>query len=1439
MKKRYRVALTVAVIGAITFGGTQLLRPIGERIVGPIVKEQLNTAINGTASYDDFTIDWDGSVRIKNLEIDDEKGQRVATVPETVVTISPSEALKLPFTNNSGISLIRSVTLRQPNIILQETSSNTWNITTLIKKSDSSTSMDFRGLVDVEEAVVTLQMHNGRKVQITEGDGTLTFDEYPTIDGAVTAFVDGQQVQLRGSYTNDDTADFSLYVKANSIKLDYVNDLISSDVGATLTKGNAENIALTIARTNGRYRFDGNVNLKNVDATYTQAGKTYTARNGQAYVSLHDTVITITNGGVIVNDQPIFFRGTVNTKESSNPSLNLRVSAQDVDATAFGDYGVTGRISAVATIGGTVDKPTADGQVIVRDMQYATYSIREANANVSYDGTTITVPDFSVDPGSGAAKGTASYNTATGAYKATVSAVDVPLSLLQEQIGMPITGTVTGAVAVSGNSNESEPESIKANLKGTAISAQGITLDTAGMQLRGANGQYTIDYLNGTMGSGHFTAYGTASSEAVDLSFNGSDLPLSALQSYVGQPMDGVATVSGHVSGSLSNPNAVVKVASEGGQLAGMRYDQLFGDLVLKDKVATVKQGFVRVGHGYYSLSGTAHLTGDKALDLQAQAETVRIEDAAKTVTDLPITGWLSARARIRGTMANPDVRARIHAWDGSVYGKLFTDVDFGVSYQGDTLTIRNLTASAYGATFYGGGTMKGKALDFDVFGDKIYLAPWLKDYADVKGYVTAEGHLSGTTDRPIFEGTVGSDQISINGTRLTNIQGSVYVDPTVVNFQNISFSQGEKGKFTLQGGMTLTGEQRLFGYATIENGDLSSLIALTGVPIHNATGLISGRLDLGGNLKNPDIALKGTISELTAGHNLLGTSEVDVALKNRRLTVNSFQIPVGDGMLAAAGYADLDGETDIQIAANKVDVSLLTPLTGKEVPLTGTLNFIANVTGETKNPKVELSADMTNVLYNGVFVDRVYAMATMEDKIIKIQQLVGQRGQYKLKIYGDIPLAALYTSSYLPPGDKSAMDLVVDVNDADLAVLPLMMPLVTEGVGPLKGDVHITGSYTHPEANGTISVANGLIGFDGVKKELKNVNAQIRFTGTKAELLGGANMGKGTLGLSGDIAWSGTTLETYSGVVQFNNLELQHDYFKGPLNGEIGFVEKDGLPTVTGHIDLANNTIAIPLSFDTTGGGRPLGLDITVNVGKKVNLYSGGLYDITMKPGSAHIGGTTEVPNIEGKFIVDKGTIKYLNNSFRINKGEASFQPGSFLPYLDLMANAHVSSYQIMLGVKGPVDHMDLKLNSDPHLEERQIISLLTFGYSNGNSSELTSQDANALLAAGLKSALLGYVEGSMKGSLGLDLINITTGSLDQSEPINKSTNNYYNIEIGKYLLPNLMVTMSRGLNNSGNKYTLQYDINNHFSLYGTRTSGYDNSDAKSFVGVRWHSEF
>ena len=63
------------------------------------------------------------------------------------------------------------------------------------------------------------------------------------------------------------------------------------------------------------------------------------------------------------------------------------------------------------------------------------------------------------------------------------------------------------------------------------------------------------------------------------------------------------------------------------------------------------------------------------------------------------------------------------------------------------------------------------------------------------------------------------------------------------------------------------------------------------------------------------------------------GTANVDVALQNRKLTIHKGELPIGDGMLAALGTADLDGQSDIQIAANNVAIDSLMPLFKTSVP--------------------------------------------------------------------------------------------------------------------------------------------------------------------------------------------------------------------------------------------------------------------------------------------------------------------------------------------------------------------------------------------------------------------------------------------------------------------------------------------------------------------------
>ena len=354
------------------------------------------------------------------------------------------------------------------------------------------------------------------------------------------------------------------------------------------------------------------------------------------------------------------------------------------------------------------------------------------------------------------------------------------------------------------------------------------------------------------------------------------------------------------------------------------------------------------------------------------------------------------------------------------------------------------------------------------------------------------------------------------------------------------------------------------------------------------------------------------------------------------------------------------------------------------------------------------------------------------------------------------------------------------------------------------------------------------------VNNEITDINGDLIFSGQQGDLQARITMGKGSAGLAAKVNWNGHSLTNYRAAVQLDGLDVRSEYVKGPLNGELYIADRDGLPTLIGHLDLEKVQFKIPLSFESSSSIDDLGIDVTVHAGKGVRLYDRTLYDMFIT-GDVHFGGSLLNPMASGQFDVKSGTFKYLSHTFNITKGNAHFVGGSYLPMLQLEAETNVSNYNIMLGVKGTVDHMDLSLTSNPGLSQKQIISMLTFGRgADSNSSTITNDDVNAVATAGLQMFAFGYVQDALQNTFGLDRINITTGSIDPDEPTNKETAGNYNIEIGKYVLPKVMLTYSQGINNKQNKYGIEYSVRRNIKFTGWRTS-----QGNNYIGGRWTRSF
>lgn len=1434
MKKKRYAALSAAVLVCL-LGSNLAMKPVADKYLAPMVKEQLNTSVNGQVAYDNLSVTWKGDVELHNVSLEDSQGHEVAEAETVSVSLSPLKVGKL-LQGESGLALISDVTVKDGELHIWQKADQTWNLASLMKEDDSSEPSSFKGDIHLENVDLKARPYEQEAYAVDDISGGLSFADSPQIQGSLEGLLEGQEVSITGSIDTDNVETFQAHIKADYVRATYANALLERNKDIHIDGGYVKNVQMNVASQDGHLTWTGHVALRDLTGSYQVNNTSYNFDQVQSNLMFNGNHIFFRRGSALVNGQKAQVSGSI-AVDKNKADLNLDILAVDADLQSLIQQPIGGSWAADLHLGGDTINPTVSGRVVGHNVSYQGYSLDSIASNISYADDCLVLDDVVVSQGNSSLKGQALYHVDSTDFEAQVTPENFDISQMGPMLGYDLGGTITGSLYVSGNQ-----DSIHAaigNLEGDNLSYQGIRLDHLSLGLTSDGKETEISYLNGQVGQGTISGHGWLKGDQVDIDVFGHQVPLSMASDYLGYDLQGEASFDAHIEGPLEAPQGHLNLTTGKVDLGtSSHFDSLVLDADLADQNLAIQDLTIRDKEGFYRAHGSFNLL-DKSLDVYADAKDTRIENVSRSFTDFPVTGWFYTQNHITGTLTNPQVEGRARLKDGSINDFLVADMYTRYKYEGNTLYVYDTALESYGSKIVGQGTLVGDALNFSFVGDGIYLKPLVSN-PDLKvdGYVATQGTLTGTLENPVFNGYVRSRQVTVNGTQLQNIQGTIYADKEALNVQSMSLQDDDGGAYSFQGGMSLSGNQTLFGKMEVRNANIDNLIGLVtdGEVEKKITGRLNGTVGLGGTLDNPSLDVNGSVHDTTFGDQVLGTGTVDASLANKKITIRTLKLPVDRGLIAAGGTMDLNpgGQVDMQLAVNTVDLKYFRAFLPEATDASGTLSSVINLSGDSNNPKAEISADLTQASYNGISLDHVFALATMEDQIITIQALMGQKGDYRATISGKLPLAALYTSGYLAPSDDKSMHLIVDLSQADLAVVPLMTNQVTHGQGPIDGKVTITGSLDDPEAYGKVIIRDGLLHFDGVGKDLSSINADFIFKGHSVILQGDARMGKGSAGYSGEIVWSRRALSSYKGALQLDKLELDSEYAKGPITAELYATELDGVPTLTGQIDLANDTFKIPLSMESSGDALPFALDVTVKAGEKVRLYDRTLYDMGIR-GTVRFAGHTYWPAPSGAFTVTDGTFKYLSHTFRITKGVAQFRQGSYLPTLDLQAMTQAGEHMITLGVKGTVDNLEMHVGSDSNLSQQQIISMLTFGRNSSSySSSISGDDATAVGISMAQMYAFGYVEDAVKSTLGLDLINITTGSLDPDEPTNKETAGYYNVEIGKYVIPNLMLTYSKGLNNSDARYGVRYKLGSH-----TSTRAWHNSNGHTFVGAYWKTAF
>ncbi len=169
---------------------------------------------------------------------------------------------------------------------------------------------------------------------------------------------------------------------------------------------------------------------------------------------------------------------------------------------------------------------------------------------------------------------------------------------------------------------------------------------------------------------------------------------------------------------------------------------------------------------------------------------------------------------------------------------------------------------------------------------------------------------------------------------------------------------------------------------------------------------------------------------------------------------------------------------------------------------------------------------------------------------------------------------------------------------------------------------------------------------------------------------------------------------------------------------------------------------------------------------------------------------------------------------------------------------------------IYGPVsDNMDFQLTSDPPLERNTIVRMLTLQRDTAGSADVTGEDMNNLMVAGLQMTVLGDVELFVKQNLGLDQFRIYTGKVrsgigfesvkDRNTELTEDEKNQYNVLISKYMTNHFMLGYTTSFNGVDQSYFGQYDIGRHLNLtYSHNITGLQ-QEKEDWYGLEYKISF
>ena len=348
-----------------------------------------------------------------------------------------------------------------------------------------------------------------------------------------------------------------------------------------------------------------------------------------------------------------------------------------------------------------------------------------------------------------------------------------------------------------------------------------------------------------------------------------------------------------------------------------------------------------------------------------------------------------------------------------------------------------------------------------------------------------------------------------------------------------------------------------------------------------------------------------------------------------------------------------------------------------------------------------------------------------------------------RLSVRGSAPLS----------GDRP-IDLEV-AGTAELGLFKLLDPNVRSS-GSSEMSAHIAGTLSVPKITGSLRIRNGSFFLPNVSNGLSDVDGTVLFSRNRATIQKmTAHSGGGDISLGGSVSFGESTPLVYHLDAAARNVRVRYaNSISVTANSDLRLSGTSVSSLLAGTLTVnrvvftpnadAGNLLAAASSSSVTPA-KPedvlsgLHLDIGVESAPNLQVSTNLSRDVEAEV-QLRLRGTPDHPIILGTITANQGDIKIFGTRFSLNRGEVSFVNAVRVePVLDLDLETQARGVTVDITVSGTPTKLNFNYRSDPPLQPRDIIALLTVGRTpdvGSTSNAKGASDVNAL-TSGVNSVL------------------------------------------------------------------------------------------------------